>query len=99
LLKFVKQHGLEGIIAKRSDSPYEPGKRSRLWQKFRLHLQQEFVVGGYTRGAPGFDAIVIGFYRGKDLIFAARVRAGLVPAARREVYEKLRGLKVAKCPS
>ena len=98
LLKFAKQHSLEGIIAKRSDSPYEPGKRSGLWQKFRLNLQQEFVIGGYTRGAPGFDAIIIGFYRGKDLVFAARVRAGFVPASRRDVYERIKDLKVSKCP-
>jgi DNA ligase D-like protein (predicted ligase) len=98
LLKFVKQYGLEGIIAKLSDSPYEPGKRSGLWQKYRLNLQQEFLIGGYTRGANGFDALIIGFYRGKDLIFAARVRAGFVLATRREVYTQLKGLKVTKCP-
>jgi DNA ligase D-like protein (predicted ligase) len=98
LLKFVKQHGLEGIIAKRSDSPYEPGKRSGLWQKYRLNLQQEFVIGGYTRAAKGFDALIIGFYRGKDLHFAARVRAGFIPATRRDVYEQLKGLKITKCP-
>src|ERR1700744_3613790 len=92
-LKFVKQHGLEGIIAKRSDSPYEPGKRSGLWQKYRLNLQQEFVIGGYTRGSPGFDALIIGFYRGKDLVFAARVRAGFVPSNHREVYWQLKKLK------
>jgi len=85
-------------IAKRSDSPYEPGKRSGLWQKYRLNLQQEFVIGGYTRGANTFDALIIGFYRGKDLIFAARVRAGFVPATRREVYEQLQRLKITKCP-
>jgi ATP-dependent DNA ligase len=98
LLKFVKQHGFEGIIAKRSDSPYEPGKRSGLWQKYRLNLQQEFVIGGYTRGTNGFDALIIGFYRGKDLHFAARVRAGFVPATRRDVYDQLKGLKITKCP-
>jgi DNA ligase D-like protein (predicted ligase) len=98
LLKFVKQHGLEGVVAKRSDSPYEPGKRTGLWQKCRLNLQQEFVIGGYTSGALGFDALIIGFYRGKDLIFAARVRAGFVAATRRGVYAQLKGLKVTMCP-
>jgi bifunctional non-homologous end joining protein LigD len=98
LLKFVKQHGFEGIIAKRAGSPYEPGKRSGLWQKYRVHLQQEFVVGGYTRGAPGFDALIIGFCRGKDLIFVARVRAGFIPATRRDVFAQIKALKIAKCP-
>lgn len=98
ILKFVKQHGLEGVIAKRSDSIYEPGKRTGLWTKTRLNLGQEFVIGGYTPGANGFDALIVGFYRGNDLRFAARVRAGFVPASRRAVFEKIKHLKTAKCP-
>jgi bifunctional non-homologous end joining protein LigD len=98
LLKFVTAHGLEGVIAKRLDSVYEPAKRSGLWTKTRINLGQEFVIGGYTPGTNGFDAIIIGFYRGKDLYFAARVRAGFVPATRRMVFDKIKGLKQAKCP-
>lgn len=41
---------------------------------------------------------MVGFYRGKDLIYAARVRAGLVPATRREVFERIKHLKTAQCP-
>jgi DNA ligase D-like protein (predicted ligase) len=97
MLKFVKQHGLEGVIAKRADSVYEPGKRSGLWSKYRVNFDQEFVVGGYTPGNP-FDALIVGYYRGKDLMFAARVRAGFVPATRREVFAKIKGLKISRCP-
>jgi len=97
MLTFVNAHGLEGIVAKRADSFYEPGKRTGLWSKYRINLGQEFVVGGYTVGDP-FDALVVGFYRGKDLMFASRVRAGFVPATRREVFAKLKVLKIAKCP-
>jgi DNA ligase D-like protein (predicted ligase) len=97
MLAFVKEHGLEGVIAKRADSRYEPGKRSGLWSKYRVNLGQEFVVGGYTPGNP-FDALIVGVYRGKDLLFAGRIRAGFVPATRREVFAKLKGKKVAKCP-
>jgi DNA ligase D-like protein (predicted ligase) len=96
MLKFVKQHGLEGIIAKRVDSVYEPGKRSGLWSKYRINQGQEFVVGGYTPGNP-FDALIVGFYRGKDLIYAAKVRAGFVPATRREVFARIKDLKPSKC--
>jgi len=49
-------------------------------------------------GHLGIDSVVVGFYRGKDLIYAARVRAGFVPRTRREVFEKIRHLKIAKCP-
>lgn len=98
LLTFVRKHGLEGVVAKRLDSVYEPGKRSGLWRKFRINAGQEFVIGGYTPGSNGFDALIVGFYRGKDLMFASRVRAGFVPATRREVFAKIKGLKIAKCP-
>jgi ATP-dependent DNA ligase len=76
---------------------YEPGRRSGAWSKYRANLGQEFVVGGRTPGNP-FDALIVGFYRGKDLLFAARVRAGFVPATRREVFAKIRGLKISKSP-
>src|SRR5277367_1930276 len=98
ILTFVKKHGLEGVVAKRLDSLYEPGKRSGAWCKYRIKLGQEFVVGGYTPGGNGFDALILGFYRGKDLFFAARVRAGFVPATRRQVFAKIKHLKTDKCP-
>jgi len=98
ILKFVQKHGLEGVVAKRGDSVYEPGKRSGLWSKHRINQGQEFVVGGYTPGTQGFDALIVGFYRGKDLYFASRVRAGFVPATRRAVFAKIKNLKTAKCP-
>jgi DNA ligase D-like protein (predicted ligase) len=97
ILRFVKQHGLEGVVAKRADSVYEAGKRSGAWSKYRVNFGQEFVVGGYTPGNP-FDALIIGFYRGKDLFFSARVRAGFVPATRRQVFAKIRDLTTLKCP-
>ncbi len=98
LLKFVQKHGLEGIVAKRKNSVYEPGERSGLWSKYRINAGQEFVVGGYTPGRNGFDALIVGFYRGEVLMFAARVRAGFVPATRREVFGKIKGLTTGKCP-
>jgi DNA ligase D-like protein (predicted ligase) len=98
LLKFVKQHGLEGVVAKRSDGVYQAGKRTGLWSKYRVNLGQEFVIGGYTPGTHGFDALIVGFYRGEELIYAARVRAGFIPATRREVFKMIGFLKTSKCP-
>jgi len=86
MLTFVKAHGLEGIVAKRTDSIYEPGLRTGSWSKYRINLGQEFVIGGYTPGTSGFDALIVGVYQGRKLMFAARVRAGFVPATRREVF-------------
>ena len=51
----------------------------------------------YTPG-NSFDALIVGFYRGKDLTYAAKVRAGFVPAIRREVFAHIKDLKTSKCP-
>lgn len=98
MLNFVRAHGLEGIVAKRSDSIYQPGLRTGLWSKYRVNLGQEFVIGGYVPGTHGFDSLVIGFYRGRELHYAARVRAGFVPATRREVFQQIRHLETQTCP-
>jgi bifunctional non-homologous end joining protein LigD len=98
LLAFVKERGLEGVVAKRAAGAYEPGKRSGSWSKYRINLGQEFVIGGYTPGGNGFDSLIVGFYRGKDLFYASRVRAGFVPATRRNVFARIRHLKISKCP-
>jgi len=74
LVESVKAQGLEGLIAKRKDSKYEPGLRSGAWQKMRVNRAQEFVIGGYTIGGVTFDAIVFGYYEGDRMMYA-RARA------------------------
>jgi DNA ligase D-like protein (predicted ligase) len=98
LVKAAREQGLEGVVGKRRDSLYEAGKRSGAWIKHRLNLGQEFVIGGFTPGPHGLDSIIVGFYRGKDLIYVARTRNGFVPASRRRVFEKLKLLVVLTCP-
>jgi DNA ligase D-like protein (predicted ligase) len=98
MLEFIKAHRLEGVVAKRADSVYQPGQRTGLWSKHRVNQRGEFVIGGYVPSHLGVDSIVVGFYRGKDLHYAARVRAGFVPLTRRQVYEAIKGLKTPRCP-
>jgi bifunctional non-homologous end joining protein LigD len=57
ILTAVREHNLEGIVAKLTTSRYEPDKRSGAWQKFKCGYRQDFVVGGYTRGR-GVGAIL-----------------------------------------
>lgn len=97
LIEAARAMKLEGVIAKRIDSKYEPGQRSGAWQKLRLNVSQEFVVGGYSHGSP-FDGILVGYYQSKKLMFCARVRAGFTPSARREVWARIKDTHVASCP-
>ena len=72
--------GFEGIMAKRLDSPYHPGARSRAWLKIKAWQSAEFVIGGYTRGKGARDtlgALLLGYYQGKSLRYAGHVGSGL----------------------
>lgn len=98
LIESVKAHGFEGLVAKRRNSPYEPGLRSGAWMKMRVNRGQEFVIGGYTRGTKTFDALVFGYYEADRLIYVARTRNGFTPATRAQLFRKFEGLEIAECP-
>ena len=98
LVRSVKDQGFEGLVAKRRESRYEPGLRSGAWMKMRVNRGQEFVIGGYTRGTQTFDALVFGYYEGKDLIYVARTRNGFTPRTRAQLFRKFKGLEVDHCP-
>ena len=98
LIHSVKAQGLEGLVAKRRDSRYEPGLRSGAWMKMRINQGQEFIIGGYTFGTKTFDALIFGYYDGTRLIYAARTRNGFTPAVRAQLFKKFQPLKIAECP-
>ena len=98
ILEAVRKLGLEGVVGKRIDSRYEPGERSGAWIKLRTNLEQEFVIGGYIPGARGFDALLVGVYENKELVFVAKVKNGFVPRVRDEIFPALKALQTAKCP-
>jgi bifunctional non-homologous end joining protein LigD len=62
VLEAVRKLGLEGVVGKLINSTYEPGERSGAWVKLRTNREQEFLIGGYIPGAPGFDALLVGDY-------------------------------------
>jgi DNA ligase D-like protein (predicted ligase) len=98
LVESVKAQGFEGLVAKRRASVYEPGLRSGAWMKMRVNRGQEFVIGGYTRGTKTFDALVFGYYEGKQLFYVARTRNGFTPVTRAQLFRKFRGLEINECP-
>ncbi|HEX7114194.1 MAG TPA: DNA ligase D [Steroidobacter sp.] len=72
--------GFEGIVAKRKDGIYQPGKRSADWVKFKATLSAEFVVGGYTKGKGAREplgALLLGRFAGKQLEYVGHVGSGL----------------------
>lgn len=98
LLAAVRAQGVEGIIGKRKDSLYQPGKRTGAWIKYRVNRGQEFVIGGYFPGPHGIDSLIVGYYDGDKLMYVARTRNGFVPASRRQVFSKLKHLVTPACP-
>jgi bifunctional non-homologous end joining protein LigD len=98
LIQSVKAQGLEGLVAKRRDSKYEPGLRSGAWQKMRVNQGQELVIAGYTPLPKNFDALVIGYYDTGKLIYAARTRNGFTPASRVRLFKKIKPLEIEDCP-
>jgi bifunctional non-homologous end joining protein LigD len=95
--KAVRELHLEGVVAKRRNSRYEPGKRSRSWVKVKFNRRQEFVVGGFKPNANGFESLLVGYYDGRKLMFASKVRAGLTPHTRVDLFPMLMALVQPKC--
>lgn len=98
LARAAREQGLEGIVAKKANSIYEPGARSGAWVKFKVNQGQELVIGGYLPGRQYFESLLVGYYEGGKLIFNAKVKNGFVPATRRMVFERMRPIETAACP-
>jgi bifunctional non-homologous end joining protein LigD len=94
LARVCNQH-LEGLVAKKIDSPYT-GDRSANWLKVKCHREQEFVVGGAAylpgRGTGTFSSLLVGVKAGKGLKYAGRVGAGFNADERAEWHERAKKL-------
>jgi bifunctional non-homologous end joining protein LigD len=97
-MQAVREHGLEGVIAKRLDSPYQPGQRANSWLKLPLKPNQDFFIGGYRLDGKRFELLLVGYFENKKLLFAGKVQQGLNPANRRALLKILGPLAVGKCP-
>ena len=102
LYEAAKQQGLEGIMAKRADSRYYEGKRTRDWLKIKTHGRQEFVIVGYTHGggrrASTFGSLILGSYEGGELTYVGNVGTGFSDAEIRRLLEKLKPLRRETSP-
>jgi bifunctional non-homologous end joining protein LigD len=94
------QNGWEGVIAKNGNSAYV-SRRTRDWLKFKCKQEQEFVIGGYTdprASRIGFGALLLGFYRGRKLVYAGKVGTGFDQDLLRRLREKLVRLETRVSP-
>jgi bifunctional non-homologous end joining protein LigD len=101
LIREMQARGLEGLIAKRRDSKYEPGRRSGAWVKFKWTNEQEFVIGGYSepKGSRAhFGALLVGYYEKGKLLFAAKVGTGFDQKLLTSLHDKFKNLVRPDCP-
>ena len=101
MLQLARKQGWEGIIAKRVDSLYEPGNRSRSWLKLKIEFRQEFVVGGFTEprnSRQHLGALLLGYYDGDRFIYVGHTGGGFTGAGLAEMYRKLAPLEIDKSP-
>jgi bifunctional non-homologous end joining protein LigD len=95
--RFFKQacaYGIEGIVSKLADCPYE-STRTRSWLKVKCTKRQEFVIAGYTpskKDFPGFGSLILGVYDKGKLVYSGRVGTGFSIKQRLELQKKLDGI-------
>src|SRR5207245_2722268 len=97
--RLAKRKGFEGLVAKDPAAPYVEG-RSRYWLKVKVHQEEEFVIGGFTPPAGSrahFGALLLGAYRGSDLVYVGKVGTGYTQKTLADLHRKFRAL-VQKTP-
>ncbi|WP_169079877.1 ATP-dependent DNA ligase [Microcella alkalica] len=97
-----RELGLEGVMAKRRDSVYRPGRRSSAWIKLKHVRSQSVVVGGWRPGAGrrggGIGSLLVGVPQGRGLAYAGRVGSGFGERELDALRERLRALETTRCP-
>ncbi len=97
----AQQLGLEGIIAKKSTSVYEPGARSSAWLKVKVNNRQEMVIAGYTKNEDSprvFSSLVMGVYNKKELQYMGKVGTGFNAATRKKMMKEFKPRVTKKSP-
>jgi len=94
------KRGLEGIVSKRRERAYSPG-RNKDWLKTKCLLRQELVVGGFTDpegSRVGIGALLVGYYQDGALVYAGKVGTGYTAKMLREIRAELEPLEIPKAP-
>lgn len=92
------ESGMEGLIAKKSDSRYFPGIRSDSWLKIKSHESQEALICGYTEGKRLFGSLVLCVYENEKLIYIGNCGTGFNESSQRDILKKLKPLRIKENP-
>lgn len=102
LLTATSEQGLEGVVAKRLDSPYRAGTRSPWWIKVKHLRTREVVVGGWKPGkgrrAGGIGSLVVGVFTDRGLTYVGHVGTGFTETVLDELHRRMRRLEIAHSP-
>jgi bifunctional non-homologous end joining protein LigD len=102
VLEAAREQGLEGVVAKRLDSLYHPGRRSEDWQKIKHLRTQEVVVGGWRPGTGRREgtigSLLVGIPGEQGLVYAGKVGTGFTAQALDDLAAELRGLEQQASP-
>jgi bifunctional non-homologous end joining protein LigD len=102
LYEAARQQQFEGIMAKKRDSRYQPGRRTAEWLKIKTHGRQEFVIAGYTRGqgrrSGRFGSLILGYFKDGDFAYAGNVGTGFTDAEIDKLLAKLKPLERKQPP-
>ena len=102
LYRAAENQGFEGIVSKRKDSRYEPGRRSRNWLKIKTHGRQEFVIAGFTKGqgrrSGRFGSLILGYWQDDELVYAGNVGTGFTDEEIDRLLKRLRPLERKTSP-
>ncbi|HXO76030.1 MAG TPA: non-homologous end-joining DNA ligase, partial [Puia sp.] len=100
-LAAAAEMGMEGIIAKKSDSTYHPGDRGHDWLKIKVNKRHEVVIGGFTKneGSPkAFSSLLVGLYDGKKLQYIGKIGTGFNDKQQKEMMAMFKPLIVDRSP-
>ncbi|NKY84071.1 ATP-dependent DNA ligase [Nocardia veterana] len=98
-LQYSREHRLEGVVAKRKDSVYLPGKRGQSWIKTRNWRTQDVVIGGWRRSAAReFASLLVGVEYEGELYYIGRVGTGFSDREMSELTTRLRRLRRSTSP-
>jgi bifunctional non-homologous end joining protein LigD len=100
-LEAAAKMGLEGMIAKRANSPYKPGDRGQDWLKIKVHKRHEVVIGGYTKNddsPKAFSSLLVGVFEGGRLNYIGKIGTGFNDKQQKDMVARFKPLIVKKAP-